>query len=911
VGVDDDLLQRLRVIFVEELEEHVGVLNRELLLLEGGPKHPASNERIRTLFRAAHTLKGASRSVNLEPLAKLCHAMEDLLADLRDGRKEVTPEVVSSLFVCADALAQAGAAMRSGAKVSAEPFDKALSALRNPTLGAATAPAVEQAKAPAAAIDNEADLLLRGLLNGLKNLPTDPAERLQRFDELAQTAAKLHPPFVAATNDSVVLETLQAIEMILAGGAMEQLALTPEVLELLTGVVEAVQDVWNGILQGIPQAGGPLETLQPLLTSLLPTIPTLTPEPVKAPPAPTPVAWSVTASAPPPDREGLAASAIQASRMVLGKISVRVPVEKLDDLLAQSGEMLLAERRLAGCISDVQQLRDQVRSCRREWIALDLAVQKQLYFAIHENGENGPSRGLNLPQRSAGRLAEQMQERGRRLTQLERELDRISRSLARDGQEIRRAWEGLNENVHRVRMLPFSEACRGFDRLLRDLAHSLGKQIDLTIEGGQTQLDSAILERLRGPLVHLLQNAASHGAESQEERVRAGKPPLARVRVSAAVQGGLVEVTVADDGRGLDLEALAARLLMQGRLVPEDRAELIQTIFQPGVSTSTEVSDVSGRGVGLDVVKAEVEQMHGDVHVSFVPGSGTQFCMRLPLTLTTLRVLLVTAGNETLAFASSAIERLYLAPAEDVRQVNGRTMLALPGRPPAPLVRLTDVLGMSTSRRPAADARQPIVLVQHGQERVAFAVEAFLTEQDFVVKSLGARLLRVRHLAGASVLPSGRIALLLNTAEVLETALRDGRGADAVDDDLTSAAPTARKRLIVAEDSFTTRTLLKHRLEAAGYEVAAARHGAEAWSLLQDSGADLLLSDVDMPELDGFRLAQLVRRSPQYRYLPIVLMTSRATAADREAGAEAGANAYLIKSAFDQRALLETIAQLV
>jgi two-component system chemotaxis sensor kinase CheA len=568
---------------------------------------------------------------------------------------------------------------------------------------------------------------------------------------------------------------------------------------------------------------------------------------------------------------------------------------------------------LAGCISDVQQLRDQVRACRREWMGLDLALQKQLYLSAYENGENGaPPRGPNAPPRYTGRLAEQMQERGRRLTQLERELDRIARSLARDGQEIRRAWEGLNENVHRVRMLPFSEACRGFDRLLRDLAHSLGKQIDLTIEGGQTQLDSAILERLRGPLVHLLQNAASHGAEPQEERVRAGKPPLARVRVSAAVQGGIVEVTVADDGRGLDLDALAARLLMQGRTVPEDRSELIQTIFQPGVSTSTEVSDVSGRGVGLDVVKAEVEAMHGDVHVTFIPGCGTQFCMRLPLTLTTLRVLLVTAGNETLAFASSAIERLYLAPAEDVRQVNGRAMLALPGRPPAPLVRLTDVLGMATSRRPAADARLPIVLVQHGQDRVAFAVESFLTEQDFVVKSLGARLLRVRHLAGASVLPSGRIALLLNTAEVLETALRDGRGAeDSADDAPTSAAPVARKRLIVAEDSFTTRTLLKHRLEAAGYEVAAARHGAEAWSLLQDAGADLLLSDVDMPEIDGFRLAQLVRRSPQYRYLPIVLMTSRATAADREAGAEAGANAYLIKSAFDQRALLETIAQLV
>jgi two-component system chemotaxis sensor kinase CheA len=700
--------------------------------------------------------------------------------------------------------------------------------------------------------------------------------------------------------------------MILAGGAMGQLEIGSDALALLQGVVEAVQDAWTGLREGLPLVGGPLETLQPLLMSLIPAAPHEQPATAIQPAASEsiPALDELERAAPRPASH--AALAQQNSRLILGKTNVRVPVEKLDSLLAQSGEMLLAERRLVGSIAEVQQIREQVRAWRREWTGLDRAVLRQLATAVEDCSERDSHGGAQtVVRRPVVRVTEQLQERERRITQLERDLDRIARSLTRDGQQIRRAWEGLNEDVHRVRMLPFSEACRGFDRLVRDMAHSLGKQIDLVIEGGQTQLDSAILDRLRGPLVHLLQNAADHGIEPAQERIAAGKPALGKLKVSAVVQGGQVEVTIADDGRGLNLEALAERLRRHGRPAPEDERELIHTIFQPGVSTSAGVSDLSGRGVGLDVVKSEVEQMHGAVDVSFMTGKGTQFRLRLPLTLTTLRVLLVTAGGETFAFASSAVERLLLVSNDDVRQIAGRSMLAAPGRPPLPLVRLSDVLGSPNPGRIAPGAKTPVVLLHQGLDRAALAVESFVAEQDVVVKSLGSRLIRLRHLAGASVLPSGRIALLLNTAELIEGVLHPSGVIGETFSTPAAQAPVAVKRLLVAEDSFTTRTLLKHRLEAAGYHVTAARHGAEAWALLQEEGADLLLSDVDMPELDGFRLTQKVRRSPQFRYLPIVLMTSRATAADRAAGAEAGANAYLVKSAFDQRALLETIAQLI
>jgi len=319
------------------------------------------------------------------------------------------------------------------------------------------------------------------------------------------------------------------------------------------------------------------------------------------------------------------------------------------------------------------------------------------------------------------------------------------------------------------------------------------------------------------------------------------------------------------------------------------------------------VTPVSGRGVGLDVVKSQVEAMRGMVDVTTEVGRGTSFRLTLPLTLTTIRGLLVGAGDQALAFDAASVLRLLRVAPGDVRSVDGRAMITGDG-PPTPLVSLATLLGFE--RGPAADeqAKIPVVILAAGGREVAFAVDALIGEQELLVRDLGARLRRVRYVAGGTILPSGRIAIILHAGDLIQGAL-----ARADDQPLgrRRERDTVKKRVVVADDSMTTRTLMKAILEGAGYEVLAASNGAEAWRIVQDQAVDLLVTDVEMPRMDGFALTETVRASPQSRDLPVILMTSRESEADKAHGLRVGANAYLLKSAFDQRALLSTIEQIL
>jgi two-component system chemotaxis sensor kinase CheA len=491
--------------------------------------------------------------------------------------------------------------------------------------------------------------------------------------------------------------------------------------------------------------------------------------------------------------------------------------------------------------------------------------------------------------------------------QIEKSLERLESALIEDVRALKESSTALDEEVRRVRMLPFADACEGLDRMVRDLAQAGGKEIELVLEGGNVELDRSVLQGLRDPLRHLVRNAVDHGGETPQERRAVGKPPCTRLTVAAVLRGAQVEVMVRDDGRGLDLDALRRQLRKRGLPEPLDERELARMVFLPGLSTSRLITDISGRGVGLDVVKTRVEALHGTIDLSFSRGQGTCFTLAVPLTLTTLRALLLKAGGQTFAFVDTNVQRLVRISPADLRFVEGREMLAV-GGPPIPVASLADTLGLrSTSTR--EDGKAPAVLIAAGERRMAFVVDELLTEQEVVVKGLGSRLRNLRHVSGATLLPSGGIALVLNAANLMRTALARTPTAGAVP--LTSAAPVRKHRLLVVDDSVTTRTLEQSILEAAGYEVTVAADGTAAWQLLQERTFDLVVSDVDMPRMDGFALTEAIRGSRLMAELPIILVTARATEDDRGRGLTAGANAYLVKSSFDQTKLLETIAQLL
>jgi two-component system chemotaxis sensor kinase CheA len=764
----DRLIQRLMATFLEELEEHVAALNRDLLALEKGPAKEERAERLRTLFRTVHSLKGAARSVSVPLIESACHHLEEILSAARDGRRPLDAGLFPLLFATADAIEEAGMRLREQHDLTAAP----LSALV-PQLEAAVAGTWEPAPERAAAPDVTTDV----------------------------------PPVSGAS------------------------------------------------------AGQPLPTTAAAMGG---------PPVVGAPPA-----AELPAEAP------------------SGPATVRIPAEKLDGFLARSGELLVARRRVQARAQDLDGIREFVGRWRSEWGVVEKALGQ-----LQQNG------AAPLPRR----VGQALSRAGENLRQLERDLEHLGAGMTADGRVLKQSADALNDEVRRVRMLPFADACQGLERLVRDLAHAGGKEVELVIEGGAVELDRSVLEGLKDPLRHLVRNAVDHGGEPPEARRAAGKPSATRVRVAAVLRGSQVEVVVSDDGRGLDLEALRRQL--RKRHLPElsDERELARAVFLPGLSTAPLITDVSGRGVGLDVVRSRVESLHGTVDVSFTPGRGTRFTLAAPLTLTTLRAVLVGAGGQTFAFVGTNVQRLVRIDPAALRTVEGREMLAL-GGPPLPLASLADTLGLP-SPVPAVDGgRVPALVVAAGDRRAVFSVDEFLAEQEIVIKGLGSRIRRLRHVAGGTLLPSGQVALVLNAANLVRTALArlPSRAVAPVE----GAAGPARQRILIADDSLTTRTLEKSILEAAGYEVAVTPDGAAAWQLLHERGADLLVSDVEMPRMDGFALTEAVRASQRFRELPVVLVTARGSDEDRARGIAVGADAYLRKSAFDQKNLLETIAQLL
>jgi two-component system chemotaxis sensor kinase CheA len=456
-------------------------------------------------------------------------------------------------------------------------------------------------------------------------------------------------------------------------------------------------------------------------------------------------------------------------------------------------------------------------------------------------------------------------------------------------------------------MRPFAEACEALPRTVRDLAVTSGKDVELVVTGEGVELDRGVLDALREALLHLVRNAVDHGIEAPAERERAGKPRRGRVTVAAGLLGERASVTVADDGAGLDVAAIRAILARHGLPAPADDRELGRVLLEGGLSTSGAVTAISGRGVGLDIVRAAVARIRGTVTVAWRLAGGTTFTIECPPTLATIRAVMVAVGPHWFAIPTAHVERLLRLRWTDVRQAEGRDVIATPDAP-VPLVSLGQLVSAPAAR---PSDRLFAVVLRAGARRLAVAVDELVNEGEVVLRPLAAVHQRLAHFGGATILASGRVALVLDPVSLVAAGLADRTGAG-----LAAAAPAAaggaeRRRILVVDDSITTRALEQSILEAAGYEVLTAVDGADAWRQLQERGADLVVADVEMPRMDGFALCEAIRGSARLKGTPVVLVTALESPEHRARGLEAGADAYLGKSSFDQHSLLEVIEQLV
>jgi two-component system chemotaxis sensor kinase CheA len=459
-------------------------------------------------------------------------------------------------------------------------------------------------------------------------------------------------------------------------------------------------------------------------------------------------------------------------------------------------------------------------------------------------------------------------------------------------------------------------------RLVRDLARDQGKEVELVVSGAELEIDKRILEELKDPLIHLVRNCVDHGIDKPEQRAAAGKPRRGTVTLSfGATVGRRLEVLVADDGAGIDAEQVRAAAMRSGVLSPEQAAKLdpVATralIFRSGITTSRIITDISGRGLGLAIVREKVERLNGTVAVESVAGRGTSFRLLLPLTLATFRGVLVREGEQLFVLPSVNVERATRALPEEIQTVENRETIRLDGQVLS-LVRLRDVLGMSVraakpERGGAGDGVPgtpvPCVVLASGDARIAFRVDAVLDELQVLVKGLGRQLSRVRNIAGATILGTGQVVPVLNAADLMKSAVR---APAAVGAPAPEQAAAKTGSILVAEDSITSRTLIKNILETAGYRVTTAVDGADGLMQLRAGDFDLVVSDVDMPRLSGFELTERIRADKKLADLPVVLVTALESREDRERGIEAGANAYIVKSSFDQSNLLEVVRRLL
>ncbi|MBI3995585.1 MAG: response regulator, partial [Nitrospirae bacterium] len=451
---------------------------------------------------------------------------------------------------------------------------------------------------------------------------------------------------------------------------------------------------------------------------------------------------------------------------------------------------------------------------------------------------------------------------------------------------------------------------------VRDLSRDRGKELELVIEGAEIEIDRRILEEIKDPLIHLVRNSIDHGIEKPAERGQKRKSPRGTVAIAISQKdGSKVEILITDDGAGIDAAKVRSAAQKLNLISPEEAERLgdretMGLIFQSGLSTSPIITDLSGRGLGLAIVREKVEKLGGLVTVETRPDAGTTFRMILPITLATFRGLLVRVHDHLFAIRTTHLELVGRVNKEEIKTVENRETIRLNGRAVS-LVRLGDLLELPGKGTPgdSPDDLQ-FVILSLAEKRMAFLVDEILSEQEVLVKSLGPQLSRVRNVAGATILGTGKVVPILNVHDLLKSAVKNASVPVKVPATV-EAGKQKGKTILVAEDSITARTLLKNILETAGYRVKTAVDGVEAFTALRTEAFDLAVSDVDMPRMNGFDLTAKVRADKKLSDLPVVLVTALESREDRERGIDVGANAYIVKSSFDQSNLLEVIRRLV
>lgn len=782
---NDDFLKRLLVTFRIEAGEHLKAISAGLIELEKSPVADRYTEIIETVFREAHSLKGAARAVNLKEIGVICQPLESVFSALKGHKLAVSQPLFDLLYQTVDALGEMLAP------------DAGLPESRQAMLA----------------------LLIRRLDDALQG----------RFAQSAM--AQPAPPAQRVSAEFVAEEPL----------------------------VEAIEQV------------------------------------TVAAPFPVPGFTSDT---------------------------VRVSTQKLDAVMRQVEELLLTRLSSAQRAKELREVAGSFVTWKKQHIRMRPVLRLiERYVDGSAKGSGAPAEPLKLSAQELSKLLEYLEAEHLFMKMLEERLLRLSKLTVQNFRALAGMSNKLLHDVKEMQQLPFSSLLEIYPRFIRELARDQGKQVDLVIRGGEIEIDRRTLEEVKDPLMHLLRNCIDHGIEQPVIRQNKGKPPHGTITLTITQKdGGKIELTVADDGAGIDAAKVKAAASKLG-LVSVDGAEKLgeqevqALIFHSGISTSSIITDISGRGLGLAIVREKIERLGGGVMIESRHDGGTLFRITLPLLLATFRGVLVRVGEHYFVIPALGVERVMRVPQQDIRTVANRATISFDGQAVA-LATLSDVLELPSLNQPNHNVtgklttQAAVVILGTDRKYVAFRVDEIMGEQEVLVKTLGRQLARVRNIAGASVLGTGQVVAVLNVPDLLKSAVKRA-GALPTPVAAGQASEADQRSIMVVEDSITSRALLKSILESAGYRVTTAVDGVDAYTTLKTGTFDLIVSDVEMPRMDGFDLTARIRADKQLSELPVVLVTALGSSEHRERGIDVGANAYIVKSSFDQSNLLDVVRHLI
>ncbi len=583
--------------------------------------------------------------------------------------------------------------------------------------------------------------------------------------------------------------------------------------------------------------------------------------------------------------------------------AIRVESQKLDQLLAQVGELVVTKSQITDSLAGT----DEIITLWKRW-KRETFVSRQAFNKLEQHGYGSELQ----PIRDFYNLIET------RLEQLGACLNKLRNQTLDDSNKLEIVTNELESGIYSLRLLPFSTIFNLFSRSVRDLAKQQGKEVNFIIEGGETSVDKRILEEMKDPLMHILRNAIDHGIETSQERQLLGKSPTATIRLRGYQSGNTVTIEVSDDGRGLDVEAIKQAAINRGfhslqELAKMSTAEIQTLIFSPGFSTRADITEISGRGVGLDVVRANVERLKGNIEVEFTPGKGCLFRIMLNSSLATTNVLTMEVNQNPYAIPVEFVEKILLISPQEIFATECNQTLLFEGNNVS-VVWLADLLGLPVKIPGSTKALQttaktiPCIILRIGSERLAVLVETLLERQDIVLKQQSKLVQGIGNISGATILSSGKVCLVLNAIDLFKLAKKT---VTSITVKQLAEQAQVKPKILLVEDSVPIRTQMQQILEDAGYEIIAAEDGEDGFQKLRVDSFDAVISDIQMPNLDGLELTARIRQLPEYKDLPVILVTTLASEKDKRLGVEVGANAYITKGDFKQGVFFDTLRRLI